>query len=54
MSTAQIKAIWPVIKLWLVVALAFVGCVSLGGLTYDELNVWWLLAIGCWFDSGDA
>jgi protein-S-isoprenylcysteine O-methyltransferase Ste14 len=49
MSTAQIKAIWPIIKLWLVVALAFFGCVFAAGTTIDELNVWGLLTIGCWF-----
>jgi protein-S-isoprenylcysteine O-methyltransferase Ste14 len=49
MSTAQIKAIWPVIKLWLLVALAFFGCVFAAGIKFDELNVWWLLTIACWF-----
>jgi protein-S-isoprenylcysteine O-methyltransferase Ste14 len=49
MSTAQIKAIWPIIKLWSVVALAFFAGVFFAGKTIDTLNVWWLLTIACWF-----
>jgi protein-S-isoprenylcysteine O-methyltransferase Ste14 len=49
MSTTPITAIWPVIRLWLVVSLLFLGCIVVVGRTQIELNVWWLLTIGCWF-----
>jgi protein-S-isoprenylcysteine O-methyltransferase Ste14 len=48
MHFTRLKAILPAIKIWLLVALASLGCVVFG---QDDggWNVWWLFTIGCWF-----
>jgi protein-S-isoprenylcysteine O-methyltransferase Ste14 len=49
MSNPRVKVIWPIVKLWLTLTVAFFGCVFVAGQSYSELNVCWLLTIACWF-----
>jgi protein-S-isoprenylcysteine O-methyltransferase Ste14 len=47
-SVVMMKAVFPAMAIWLLLALVSVACVLLAG-SQDHRNAYWVFTMGCWF-----